>query len=103
MHRLWQPFVTPPLAIALNPPIGYENVRDSHGFYAAHSGWSITWIAPPVRELPGKASAMGYVFRIPVILCWSLAAVLAAPSDGSPSVTNIFAPLSTPAEAIYEN
>jgi len=46
---------------------------------------------------------MSYVFRIPVILCWSLAAVLAAPSDGSPSVTNIFAPLSTPAEAVYEN
>src|SRR5215831_9134807 len=46
---------------------------------------------------------MGYVFQIPVVLAWSLAAALAAPGDGSASVTNIFAPLSTPAEAIYEN
>src|SRR6266481_1740374 len=46
---------------------------------------------------------MGYVFHIPVVLWWSLAAALAAPGDGSASVTNIFSPLSTPAEAIYEN
>ena len=45
---------------------------------------------------------MEYVLQIPVILCWSLAAAFAAPGDGSLSVTNIFAPLSTPAEAVYE-
>ena len=45
---------------------------------------------------------MEYVLQIPVILCWSLAAAFAAPGDGSVSVTNIFAPLSTPAEAVYE-
>ncbi len=45
---------------------------------------------------------MSYVLQIPVILCWSLAAAFAAPGDGSLSVTNIFAPLSTPAEAVYE-
>jgi len=44
---------------------------------------------------------MGYVLQFPLVLCWSLAA-LAAPGDGSVSVTNIFAPLSTPAEAVYE-
>src|SRR2546426_6083219 len=44
---------------------------------------------------------MGYVLQIPVLLCWSLAAAFAAPGDGSLSVTNIFAPLSTPAEVIY--
>jgi cytochrome c oxidase subunit II len=50
---------------------------------------------------PRKASAMGYVLQFPLVLCWSLAA-LAAPGDGSVSVTNIFSPLSTPAEAVYE-
>jgi len=45
---------------------------------------------------------MGYVLPIPLILCWELAAPSAAPSDGSLRVTYIFAPLSTPAEAVYE-
>src|SRR6266446_436604 len=59
-------------------------------------------LAETHKGQPRKASAMGYVFQIPVVLCWSLAAAFAAPGDGSLSVTNIFAPLSTPAEAVYE-
>ena len=45
---------------------------------------------------------MGYVLQISVVLCWSLAAAFAEPGDGSLSPTNIFAPVSTPAESIYE-
>src|SRR5712692_2524408 len=45
---------------------------------------------------------MDYVLQLPLVICWSVAAAFAEPADGSLSVTNIFAPLSTPAEAVYE-
>jgi heme/copper-type cytochrome/quinol oxidase subunit 2 len=45
---------------------------------------------------------MESILQIPVSLCWSLAAAFAVPGDGSLSVTNIFAPRSTPAEVVYE-
>jgi len=59
-------------------------------------------LAEQHKGQPRKASAMSYVLQFPLVLCWSLAA-LAAPGDGSVSVTNIFSPVSTPAEAIYAN
>ena len=42
------------------------------------------------------------VLQLSVVLCWSVAAEFAEPAAGSLGLTNIFAPVSTPAEAIYE-